>query len=106
MKKLAVAAVAALCLTLSGCTGTSLTEVVKQVQDKAVELCNYRPDPVAVAAMLTAANPTFVGYYAVANAICTAVIQWQNQPKNSITSECPKVNGICVTGSFQTPKGN
>jgi hypothetical protein len=101
MKKLAVAAVAGMCLMLSGCEGSALSDLVKQVQEKTVQLCQYLPETTAVTAMLSASNPTFVGVSAIANAICSAVVKWQEQPKNAITSECPKVNGVCVTGSFQ-----
>ncbi len=93
-------------LLLAGCAGSSLGDLVQQVQDKTVKLCQYLPDTIAVGAMLTASNPTFVGVSAIANAICSAVIRAQSQPKNSVTSECPRVNGVCVSGSFQPPKGN
>jgi hypothetical protein len=99
MKRLQITLI---CALLTGCTvGTSLADLVAQVQTKTVELCQYLPQANAVAAMLTAANPTAVGVGAIANAICTAVIQWKSQPKNTATAQCPTVNGVCVEGEFK-----
>ena len=95
-------------LLLAGCTGTSLTDTVKQIQDETVKLCAYLPTANSVAAIVSAANPAVVGIGAVANAICTAMINWQTDQKtiNSFATECPKVNGVCIEGSYRPKKGN
>ena len=100
-------AIFALTLILAGCSGSSLADKVKSVQDEAVKLCAYLPTANSVSAIITAGNPTVVGISAVANAICTAVINWQKDQvtPNSFATGCPKVNGICVEGQFQPKEG-
>ncbi len=94
---------------LGGCTAEmTLQEKVKAVQDKAVLLCAYLPETASVISIISAGNATVVTVNAVANAICTAVINWQanKATPNSFASECPKVNDICIRGQFIKPKGN
>ena len=92
---------------LGGCTAEmTLAEKVKAVQDKAVQLCSYLPTATSVGAIISAGNPAVVGVSAVANAICTAVINWKSTQatQNSFATGCPKVENICVEGEFVQPK--
>ena len=105
MKRLIFAGI----ILLGGCTGTSLTDTVKAIQDETVKLCSYLPTVNSVSAIISAGNPAVIGVSAVANAICTAVINWKTAQAtpNSFATECPKVNGVCVEGEFTKPmKGN
>jgi len=106
MKRLLLAL--ALTSLLGGCGlwGEMTTaQKITAIQEKAVALCNYLPQATSVAAMLAATNPTVVSVGAVANAICTAIIAWKgNQGTAAFAAECPKVNGVCVTGVFVKPK--
>lgn len=107
MKKLLM--IVALSTLLTGC-GTwgemTTAQKVAAIQEKAVALCNYLPQAASVTAMLAASNPTVVSVGAVANAICQAVISWtaKQATPNSFSTECPKVNDVCVTGNFVKPK--
>jgi len=79
----------------------TLSEKVKAIQDKAVQLCAYLPQATAVTAMLSAANPAVTSVGAVANAICTAITNWSSKrTEGTFTTECPRVNGVCVEGTF------
>lgn len=114
MKKLL--AVLALSMFLGGCgvvtSEMTMAEKVKAVQTRAVELCAYLPQAHAVVAMLSAANPAVTGVGAVAQAICTAVTSWSSNSKSgTLTTECPRVNGVCVVGTYvdtlkDKPKGD
>jgi len=102
-KLLAVVALGGL-LTGCGSWGELTTaEKIKAIQEKAVALCGYLPQATSVTAMLAASNPTVVSVGAVANAICTAVIQWNSGDKQGFVTSCPKVNGVCVEGKFIKP---
>ena len=107
MKRLLIVA---LVFFIGGCgvldSGSSLADKVKAVQDEAVKLCAYLPTATSVSAIITAGDPTVVGISAVANAICTAMINWQTDQKtvNSFATDCPRVNGVCVEGSYTKPK--
>ena len=104
--KLRIFLALALLALLTGCESNTLAKQVKEVQDKAVELCAYLPSFNSVSAILTAGNPTAIGINAVANAICTAVIQWKDHQTNALVTDCPRVNGVCVQGQFVQPKEN
>lgn len=100
--------VASVAVLAASCGEMTLSEKVKAVQDKAVMICSYMPKADSVQHMLLASNPTTQGIEAIANAICTAVIAWQNSQKtgSAFATECPKVNGVCVEGKFvDKPKG-
>lgn len=99
----------ALCLiaVLGGCApDIPLAEKVKAIQGKAVDLCAYLPTATSVAAVISAGNPATVSISAVANAICTAVINWKNSQgtTNSFAASCPKVGDICIQGEWVQPK--
>lgn len=101
-KKLLMILVLSSLLAGCGLGGMTTEEKITAIRDKAVNLCGYLPQANSVAAMLAASNPTAVSVGAVANAICQAVISWQSKQTtpNSFATECPKVNGVCVTGEF------
>ena len=96
--------VALLCVS---CGGSSLTmdQAIKWVQDRTVQICSYLPAATSAAQVILATNATLEATLeSIANAICTAVANWQEQTKqstiNSIVMPCPTVNGICIEGQF------
>lgn len=94
---------------LTGCAWyENNKESVGQVVDYALELCKFRPKAESVLAMLSAPNPTVVGAFQIALAICAAVAPAQGQglilTPTPDPEECPKVNGVCIEGTFEEPK--
>jgi len=88
-------------LALTSCSD-SLSVTVQRVQDKTVEICSYMPTSQSVLDILKAGGPTTQVPFAIATAICDAVLQWQqaNRMKTAIAQDCPRVNGVCVEGTF------
>ncbi len=84
-----------------GCDSLTIGGQIEAIQKKAVEICQYLPEYNTVSAILAAGNPQVTGVAAIANAICLAVMQWKGQAQQHAIMDCPRVNGVCVSGSFQ-----
>ena len=108
MRKFLLAAALALPLTSCGWYENHKDDV-QLVIDYAVQLCNFKPKVESVLAMVSAPNPTVVGAFQIAMAICTAITPSQSQGLMSVpptdSDDCPKVNGVCIEGDFVPPEG-
>jgi hypothetical protein len=98
-------------LPLASCSGDMTTEQkIKAVQDAAISVCSYLPEPTSVAEIILATNASSISKLAeIGQAICTAVKEWQAaiaapaSPLETALMPCPRVNGICIDGSFVNP---
>lgn len=94
---------AVLGLALASCSD-SLAVKVKEVQDKTVEICSYLPTAQSVVDIIKAGGPSTAVPFALATAICDAVVAWKMGDSatdmQGIAKPCPRVNGVCVEGTF------
>ena len=101
-------------LALGGCSWLS-SDQVTQIRSYSVQICNFLPSIESVIAIVNAPNPAVTGAFAIAKAICQAVtggsetsegeagvlfIQDKPKEEEKPREDCPKVNDVCVEGTF------
>jgi hypothetical protein len=117
-------------LALPAC-GNSASVVVQKIQDKSVQICSFLPSAQSVLELVKAT--TNVDVNVIAAAICNAVTAWaakgQEIPatpelleyapapaapkliliedeKKPEKDDCPRINGVCIAGTFVDKEGN
>lgn len=104
MRKLAL--VFAAVFALAGCgedVPAEISEQIAKVRNYAVQICGFLPTATSVHGMLVSQNPEITGLFALARAICDVAVSGETPPLgllNMDPKECPKINGVCVEGSF------
>jgi hypothetical protein len=116
-------------LTLPAC-GDSASVVVQKIQDKSVQICSFLPSSQSVLELVKAASNVDVAV--IAGAICNAVTAWAakgeeipatpellkndaapapakliliEDEKKPEPDDCPRVNGVCIAGTFVDKEG-
>jgi hypothetical protein len=102
-----------LVIALPSC-GQSASTVVQQIQEKAVAICSFLPSQQSVLEIVKAT--TNIDVAVIAGAICDAVLAWADKGEAPVGTPmmgllaapegCPRVNGVCVSGTFVDKEGN
>lgn len=92
---ISIAAICAMPLVMSSCSGQQAEDVIKKAQEVAVQVCSFLPTLTTITNILNLRNPLLQTGTEIGNAVCNAV-----GPKAAPRSVPggPKVGGVIVEG--------